>query len=119
MVATIEFERYVTHTGVFGVVIGELCNCKEPCPVFLLPIHESPKVSFYDAILLLRLTVCLRVKHGRKSCFDLAEVGNRGPELGRKNCYLVIDDRVWEPVMLYHQVYDDFCYSRSIDGDFD
>ena len=50
---------------------------------------------------------------------DAKEVTKREPKLARKNRSSVTYDGVQEVVILYYHVYDYFCLSRSINGDFD
>ena len=108
MVDTIQLKRCVTRTGVFRVIVGKLYHREESCPIILLLIHKSPKVSFDVTVLLLRLTVCLKVKRGGKFFFDAEEVAEREPELGRQNRSLVTNNKVKKAVILYHYTYDYF-----------
>ena len=108
MVATVELERWVTQTGVFGVVIGKFRHWEEPCLVILLSIHENTKVSLYNAVLLLRLTVYLRVERDGEFSLDVEEVTQREPTLGHKNRSPVTYDGVRKAVMSYHHVYNYF-----------
>ena len=109
MIATVELKRYMTCTGVLGVFVGKLCHWEEPCPVILLSIHKSKKISFYVAVLLLHLTVCLRMECSKESSLDAEEVTERRPKLGHKNRSLFTNDGVWEPMISYHHVYNYFC----------
>ena len=108
IVATIELKRYVTRTGVFGVVVGKLCYHKKPCSVILLTIYKSTKVSFHGAVLLFRLTVSLKVERSRESSLNTKEVTEQGLKLGYKNRSPVTYDGVREAVMLYYHIYDYF-----------
>ena len=119
MVATVELERFVTHTAIVGVVVGKLHHQKEPCPVILLSIYKGMKVCFHGAILAFRLFIGLRVECGGELSFDVEEVTERGPKLGYKNRSSVTYNRVQKAVMSYHLVYNYFRWSRSINGDFD
>ena len=98
----------MTRTSVLRVVVGKLRHREKPCPVILIPIYESSKVSFYGAIMSFYLTVCLRVERSVEFSLDAKEVTEQGPKLGYKNRSPVTYNGVREAVMLYHHVYDYF-----------
>ena len=94
IVAVVEFERYMTHTGIFEVVVGKLNYWEEPCPVILLPIYKNTKISFYGTVLLFCLIVCLRVKRDGESFFNAKEVIEQRSKLGHENRSSVTYNRV-------------------------
>ena len=57
-----------------GIIISKLRYRKKLCPIILLKVDKSLEVSFYYAILLFGLTVCLRVEDDRKSPLDTEEI---------------------------------------------
>ena len=108
IVATIKLQRYVTHTGVFEIVVSKLHHWEETCLVILFLIHKNTKINFHDAVLLFCLIVCLRVKRNRESSLNVKKITEQEPKLGRKNRFPVTYDGVREAVMSYSHVYDYF-----------
>ena len=74
MISAIELEKCMVGTGILGIVVGELCYGKKPCPIILLKVDKSLEVSFYRTILPLCLIVCLWVEGGGESPFDTKEI---------------------------------------------
>ena len=64
IVVAVQLKRDITSAGVFSIVIGEFSYWKEPYLVVLFKVDKSSKVSFYDTILPLDLTVYLKLEHG-------------------------------------------------------
>ena len=50
--------------------------------------------------------------------YDIEEVIKWGPELKCKNRFAIINDRVWETVILYYHVNNYFSESWNINSDF-
>lgn len=77
LVAIVEFRRCVTGARIFGIVVSELGYRQEPCPVVLLEIHKSSKISLYAAVLLFAMAISLWVEGNGKPSFDPQEVTER------------------------------------------
>ena len=104
----VEFKKYVTSTAVFEVVIGKLYHWQETCPIILFPIYKGTKVSFYCAVLLFCLAVCLRLEHAEVLSLDAKEVTERALKLRRENRSSITNDGVRKAVILHHYVYNHF-----------
>ena len=48
------------------------------------------------------------MKRDEESSLDAEEVVEQGPEFKHKNCSGVIDDRIWEAMILYYHVNNSF-----------
>ena len=77
------------------------------------------KICFYYTVFFFRLPICLSVKRDEKLFFDTKKIVKQKPKLRYKICSIIIDNRVWEDVLLYYHVDDYFCKSWSINGNFD
>ena len=64
MIFAIELKKYMIGVGVFGVIVSKLYYRKKLCPVILLKINKSLKISFYYTILPFSLAICLWIKGG-------------------------------------------------------
>ena len=76
--------------------------------------HSTSNSQKYKSMLpfcyfVILFTLSIRVKYGRKLFFDAKEVTKWRLELGCKNRFIVIDNRVKQTVILHHYVSNDFC----------
>ena len=62
--------------------------------MILLLVDKNTKVYFNCIVSLFCLPVCLKVEHGEESFLNTKELIEQGPELRRKNCSVVTDNRV-------------------------
>ena len=69
---------------------------------------QKHKSKLPSCCLLFCLPICLKSERDEESSLDAKEVTKQEPKLGYKNHSLVINNRVWEVVMLYHHVYNYF-----------
>ena len=46
MIFAIKFEKCVTNTSIFGIIVGKLRHQKKPCLVILLKITKNSRVGF-------------------------------------------------------------------------
>ena len=74
MISAIELKRCVAGAGILGVVVGEFCHGKKPCPIILLEVDKGSEVGFYRAILPFGLTVRLWVEDGGESSLYAEEI---------------------------------------------
>ncbi len=54
---------------------------------------------------------------GGKSAFDAKEVTEQKSEFWSENWPAVTDNRVWEALLLYYHIINDFRMTRNINGD--
>lgn len=59
IITTVELEKCITGTCVFGIIISKLYHRQKPSLVILILINKGPKVGFNGAILSLNLTISL------------------------------------------------------------
>lgn len=55
------------------------------------------------------LTVCLRIKYGRKLSLKAKEVREQKPEFGYKNRFLVTNNRDEKSILLYYLINNYLC----------
>lgn len=70
MITTVELKRDIIDSYILDIIIGKLYYRQKPSLVVLFPIDKNLKVGFYDAILLLSLTVGLWLQSGRELLLD-------------------------------------------------
>ena len=74
MISVIEFKKYVAGIGILDIIIDKICNRKKLYLIILLKVEKNLEVDFYHIILPLSLAVCLWVKGGRKSLFNVEKI---------------------------------------------
>ena len=74
MISAIKLERYMTGTGIFGIIVSKLRYEKKPYPIILLEVDKGSKISFYYTILPLNLAIYLWVENNRESLLDAEEI---------------------------------------------
>ena len=74
MISTIEPEKYVAGTTIFGIIIGKLYHKKKPCLIILLKVDKSSEIGFDYTILPLNLAIYLRVENNREYLLDAKEI---------------------------------------------
>lgn len=70
VVAVVQLKRCVADAGIFRIIIAKFSYWKKLCPVVLLKVDKSSKVSFYYFDLPLGLTVSLKMKSIRESLLN-------------------------------------------------
>ncbi len=74
METAVQFERYVTGTGVFRIIVGKFSHWYEPVPIILLEIDQSSEIGLYRAVLPLGLAISLSVESSGEPLLDPKEV---------------------------------------------
>ena len=74
MISIVELEERMTNASILGIIISKLHHGKKPCSIILLEIDKNLKISFYCAILLFGLIVCLWMEIGRKSSLNTKKI---------------------------------------------
>ena len=74
MISTIELEKCVAGTSIFGIVIDKLCYKKKPCSIILLEVDKGLEANFYHTILPLNLVIYLRIEGSEESPFDAKKI---------------------------------------------
>lgn len=70
MITTVELKRGIIDSYILDIIVGKLYYRQKPSLVILFPINKNLKVGFYDAILLLSLTVGLWLQSGIEPLLD-------------------------------------------------
>lgn len=73
MVVVIEFERHMTGTSVFRIIINEFSHQKTSSTVIQLIIDDGQKLGFHNALLPLGLAISPRIESYRESLFNTEE----------------------------------------------
>ena len=65
--AAIEFEKRVTSTGIYGLVICKFSHWQEPYPFILFTMNEDSEVCLHCDVLPFGLVIGLRIESRRES----------------------------------------------------
>ena len=74
MISAIKLKNCITSAGILGVIVGDFCHKKKPCPIILLEVDKGSEVDFSCTILPLSLAIYLRVEGGGKFLFDAKKI---------------------------------------------
>ena len=61
---TVEFEKHVASTSIFGIIIDKLYYKKKLCPIILIKIDKGLKINIYYTMLFFNLSIYLKIKSG-------------------------------------------------------
>ena len=70
IIYTVKFKRYMIISNIFDIIISKFSYHKKICPVILLKVNKSLKISFYYIILFLSLAIYLKIKTSKNLLFD-------------------------------------------------
>ena len=116
MISIFEFKKHIANICIFDIIIIELSHWKKVCPVILLKINKSSKISFHCTILLFGLTIYLRIKGGKKPFLDTKRNNIIIPKNLRWKKSLISDNQVWKAVVPHHYVNNNFCQAFGINN---